>query len=155
LVSKEGLVLLHVGWKGLVAGIVERGVECLGPAKDIKAIFGPCIRGCCYEVDESFIKKVEEAYPHISYGRVVTEIGERLYFDIPFAVEEVLRGMGVKALLIAICVPFATPTFPRTAGMGRRREECSPWPGGLNDGRKVRENQEGAWVSPAGSPGCS
>ena len=40
--------VFHAGWRGLVAGVVERGVEAVGEVA--AAWVGPCIHACCYEV---------------------------------------------------------------------------------------------------------
>ncbi|MGH2776590.1 MAG: polyphenol oxidase family protein [Actinomycetota bacterium] len=44
---------LHAGWRGLVAGILERGVEEVGPVA--AAWIGPSIHACCYEVGDEVI----------------------------------------------------------------------------------------------------
>jgi purine-nucleoside/S-methyl-5'-thioadenosine phosphorylase / adenosine deaminase len=44
------LALLHAGWRGLVAGIVERGVEAVGGRAT--AAVGPGAGPCCYEVGD-------------------------------------------------------------------------------------------------------
>jgi purine-nucleoside/S-methyl-5'-thioadenosine phosphorylase / adenosine deaminase len=46
-----GLCVLHVGWRGLLDGIVESGVSALGGG-ELMAIVGPGIGPCCYEVGE-------------------------------------------------------------------------------------------------------
>jgi YfiH family protein len=46
-----GLCVLHVGWRGLLDGIVENGVSALGGG-ELMAIVGPGIGPCCYEVGE-------------------------------------------------------------------------------------------------------
>ena len=43
-----GLAVLHVGWRGLLAGIVEAGVRAVGGS--VAAAVGPAIGPCCYEV---------------------------------------------------------------------------------------------------------
>ncbi len=43
------LAVLHVGWRGLLAGIVENGVAALGEGP-LAAAVGPGIGPCCYEV---------------------------------------------------------------------------------------------------------
>jgi polyphenol oxidase len=40
--------MLHCGWRGVAAGIVESGVAALGPG--VAAAVGPGIGACCYEV---------------------------------------------------------------------------------------------------------
>ena len=49
LAGERGVAMLHCGWRGLAAGIVERGVEEVGATA---AAIGPGIGPCCYEVGE-------------------------------------------------------------------------------------------------------
>jgi copper oxidase (laccase) domain-containing protein len=42
--------VLHAGWKGLLAGIVESAAQIQGPG--FAAVVGPTIGPCCYEVGE-------------------------------------------------------------------------------------------------------
>lgn len=56
LVARDGVAMLHAGWRGLAAGVLERGVEALrsaGAAGEIHAAIGPAIGVCCYEVDDA------------------------------------------------------------------------------------------------------
>ncbi|MGH2751987.1 MAG: polyphenol oxidase family protein [Actinomycetota bacterium] len=46
--GRRGVAALHAGWRGLVAGVLERGVAAVGPVAG--AWIGPSIRACCYEV---------------------------------------------------------------------------------------------------------
>jgi YfiH family protein len=48
--SEPALAVLHAGWKGLLAGIVESAAKILGPG--FAAVVGPTIGPCCYEVRE-------------------------------------------------------------------------------------------------------
>jgi len=48
--SQPALAVLHAGWKGLLAGIVESAANILGPG--FAAVVGPTIGPCCYEVGE-------------------------------------------------------------------------------------------------------
>ena len=48
--ERRSLALLHVGWRGLLAGIVGEGVRALGSVA--RAAVGPSIGPCCYEVGE-------------------------------------------------------------------------------------------------------
>jgi len=45
------VAVLHVGWRGLLGGIVEAGVRALGGG-GLAAAIGPGIGPCCYEVGE-------------------------------------------------------------------------------------------------------
>jgi YfiH family protein len=50
-----GVAMLHAGWRGLAAGVLEQGVialrELAGPAP-VTAVIGPGAGACCYEVGE-------------------------------------------------------------------------------------------------------
>jgi polyphenol oxidase len=54
--SANGAVaIVHAGWRGLAAGVIEEGVRAvrrLGGEEDILAIIGPGAGPCCYEVGE-------------------------------------------------------------------------------------------------------
>jgi YfiH family protein len=79
------LVVLHVGWRGLMAGILERGVEAVGGAA--AAAIGPGIGPCCYEVGE------EVAGPfHARFGDEVLQ-GRNL--DLAEAIERDLLAAGL------------------------------------------------------------
>jgi hypothetical protein len=46
-----GYGLLHAGWRGVAAGILESAVRRIGaPPAALRAHLGPAIGGCCYEV---------------------------------------------------------------------------------------------------------
>jgi polyphenol oxidase len=47
--DRPALAVLHVGWRGLLAGIVANGVSALGGGR-LAAAVGPGIGPCCYEV---------------------------------------------------------------------------------------------------------
>jgi YfiH family protein len=43
--------VLHAGWRGVAAGILVRGIECMASPPDrLHLHFGPAICGACYEV---------------------------------------------------------------------------------------------------------
>jgi hypothetical protein len=49
LVVGDGRVgVVHAGWRGLAAGVIERGLEAVGGSASVFA--GPSIGPCCYEV---------------------------------------------------------------------------------------------------------
>jgi polyphenol oxidase len=45
--GEGGAAVLHGGWRGLSAGVIERGAAAVAAHT---AYIGPCIRACCYEV---------------------------------------------------------------------------------------------------------
>ena len=51
--SVGAVAMLHAGWRGLAAGVLEEGVRAmrdLGPGEEIVAVIGPGAGACCYEV---------------------------------------------------------------------------------------------------------
>ncbi len=47
------VAMVHAGWRGLAAGVLEQGVralEELAPGEQVLAVVGPCAGVCCYEV---------------------------------------------------------------------------------------------------------
>jgi YfiH family protein len=55
------LAVLHVGWRGLLEGIVETGARALGSAP-LAAAIGPGIGPCCYEVGPDVADPFKAAY---------------------------------------------------------------------------------------------
>jgi polyphenol oxidase len=49
LAGPEGVGMVHAGWRGLAAGVIEGGVEATGA---VAAAIGPGIGPCCYEVGD-------------------------------------------------------------------------------------------------------
>ncbi len=56
--GREGAVaMLHAGWRGLAAGVLEEGVRAMGElgggaGEELVAVVGPGAGACCYEVGE-------------------------------------------------------------------------------------------------------
>jgi polyphenol oxidase len=75
-----GLAVLHVGWRGLLAGIVEAGVRAVGGR--VAAAVGPAIGPCCYEVG-----------PDVA-GRFDADLVRGGTLDLWSAVERRLHGAG-------------------------------------------------------------
>ena len=66
LVAPEAVAMLHAGWRGLAAGIVEAGVATLHRlgATRIAAAIGPGAGVCCYEAGD----EVHAAFAHLGPG---------------------------------------------------------------------------------------
>ena len=56
LAGPDGVAMVHCGWRGLAAGIVERGVEAVSASA---AAIGPGIGRCCYEVGGEVLARFE------------------------------------------------------------------------------------------------
>jgi purine-nucleoside/S-methyl-5'-thioadenosine phosphorylase / adenosine deaminase len=82
--GRPAIALVHVGWRGLLAGIVPAAVAALGG--HVAAAVGPGIGPCCYEVGEDVAGPVRTAFGTglVTDGRL----------DLPGAVERALVGAG-------------------------------------------------------------
>ena len=80
------LCVLHVGWRGLLEGIVESGVEAMGEGP-LAAIVGPGIGPCCYEVGEEVSEPFRERF-----GPGFVPDG---HVDLGGATQEALSSAGV------------------------------------------------------------
>jgi YfiH family protein len=59
--DRPALAVLHVGWRGLLEGIVANGVAALGDGA-LTAAIGPGIGPCCYEVGPEVAAPFEAAF---------------------------------------------------------------------------------------------
>jgi YfiH family protein len=89
LAGPGGVALLHCGWRGLAAGIVERGAVAVG-ATD--GAIGPGIGPCCYEVGAEVLDSFERLGPGVSTG-------DRL--DLTEVARRLLREAGVERIEVA------------------------------------------------------
>jgi len=65
LASPEGVLgAAHVGWRGLLTGVLERTAEAMRDvgATDLVAVVGACIGPECYEFGESDLEFLEDRY---------------------------------------------------------------------------------------------
>jgi YfiH family protein len=69
---------VHAGWRGLAAGVLERGVQALrelAPEGEASAVIGPCAGSCCYEVGEEVLSAL--GLPRPSPGSTKAMLGLR------------------------------------------------------------------------------
>jgi YfiH family protein len=61
------VAMVHAGWRGLAAGVLEEGVRAvreLGDGDEIVAVVGPGAGACCYEVGEEVHGAFDDAHRH-------------------------------------------------------------------------------------------
>jgi len=97
LAGDGSVAMLHCGWRGLAAGIVERGVSAVGARA---AAIGPGIGRCCYEVGD----QVRSAFASLGDG-----IATGPMLDLPEVARRLLERAGVgqvqTASLCTSCEP--------------------------------------------------
>ena len=83
------LAVLHVGWRGLLAGIADTAVAALGDGA-LDAVIGPGIGPCCYRVGEDVAAPFSDRYgPEVVVGRNL---------DLYTATEKALYGAGCTSV---------------------------------------------------------
>jgi YfiH family protein len=101
--GRPALALLHAGRMGLLAGVVEAGVEALG-GDDLAAAVGPGIGPCCYEIGDD----IAAAY-RARFGDKILR-GRNL--DLWTAAERILREAGVESVeRVDMCTACSTDFF--------------------------------------------
>jgi len=94
---------LHVGWRGLLAGIVEAGANALGGGK-LAAAIGPGIGACCYEVGDEVAAPFRDRF-----GEKVV-LGRNL--DLAEAAERALRAAGCETVeRVGLCTSCEEELF--------------------------------------------
>ena len=86
LAGPGGVAMLHCGWRGLAAGIVQAGAEAV-EATD--AAIGPGIGPCCYEVGEEVLEAFDDLGDGIASGRML---------DLPEVARRLLSEAGVERI---------------------------------------------------------
>lgn len=67
--SGAAVAAIHAGWRGLAAGVIEAGLDALVAAipgaaarGQMRAVVGPHIGPCCYEVDAPVLDRLAQRY---------------------------------------------------------------------------------------------
>jgi YfiH family protein len=81
-----GVAMLHCGWRGLAAGIVERGAAAVSAES---AAIGPGIGQCCYEVGPEVLEAFADLGEGIAAGRML---------DLAEVARRQLRAAGLEEI---------------------------------------------------------
>jgi purine-nucleoside/S-methyl-5'-thioadenosine phosphorylase / adenosine deaminase len=90
LAGRGAVAMLHAGWRGLAAGIVDEGVRAvreLGASEPLVAAIGPGAGVCCYEVGEEV---------HAAFGERGVRAGRNL--DLKAIARRALDRAGVETI---------------------------------------------------------
>ncbi|OJU80300.1 MAG: hypothetical protein BGO11_05860, partial [Solirubrobacterales bacterium 70-9] len=97
LAGPGGVAMLHGGWRGLAAGIVERGTVLV---EATSAAIGPGIGPCCYEVGPEVLEAFADLGEGIADGRML---------DLPEVARRLLARAGVEQVESAGLCTFCDP----------------------------------------------
>lgn len=119
--------VLHVGWRGLVAGIVPTGVasmQRLGAAiPRTRALIGRTIAACCYPVDHDVRDLVAHRYPRAA----ASSRDQRPALDLRAGIREALGRVGIEDV---VSVDGCTAD-DRQGSFSRRRDRQTGCQAGL------------------------
>jgi YfiH family protein len=117
LVAQNGsrLAVVHAGWRGLVAGVLEAAAERVGP--DFAAVIGPGAGACCYEVGDEVAAPLR--------ARFGDDVVAGRHADLATGARRALEGAGAAEVaaagLCTICHPARFHSYRRDgAGSGRQ-----------------------------------
>jgi hypothetical protein len=88
--GERGVAIVHAGWRGLVAGVVAKGVERVGEVHG--AWVGPAIRACCYEVGPEVVEGFRSAG---------LPVHDESHVEPGLAAGEALRAAGVGSVAVS------------------------------------------------------
>lgn len=131
----SAVAAIHAGWRGLAAGVIERGLAMLqkkAPGSAIHLAIGPGARGCCYEVDEPVCRALGARYRAQLAGDVLRPVAGRAgrhLLDLSGLAERIVADLGIPGMRLGvahrvctICDPRRFESFRRDgAGAGRLR----------------------------------
>ena len=130
LIADEGVVAaVHVGWRGLVAGVVEgaAGAVRRSGGGRLRAVIGPSIHPCCYEFSAADLDRVAARYRD---GVRATTRSGRPALDMPAAVGSALAAIPDTEVLRAGtgCTGCGTPPmFSHRARGDTARQAMVVW----------------------------
>lgn len=114
--TAPAVAVLHVGWRGLLAGVVAAGARTLGGSA-LAAAIGPGIGPCCYEVGEEVATPFRERF-----GDDVVRAGR---LDLWTSAERALHAAGVERVdrfdRCTFCEPETFFSHRRDAGRTGRQ----------------------------------
>lgn len=114
--ERPALALIHVGWRGLLTGVVSAAAEALG-GSSLAAAIGPGIGPCCYAVGEDVAGPFRERF-----GAAIVDHGR---LDLWTATERELRAAGCvdveRVDLCSFCHPELFFSHRRDGGVTGRQ----------------------------------
>ncbi len=124
----------HAGWRGTLAGIVERGVGRMESEfgcrpEDLIAAIGPAIRSCCFAVGEEVRAQFQAAFGYapdlfLEIGEAAAGVGSTLHMDLHAANRRQLLDAGLSPGAISV-VEECSACVRVEVGAGARRKYFS------------------------------
>ncbi|MHB8330550.1 MAG: polyphenol oxidase family protein, partial [Acidimicrobiales bacterium] len=128
LASPEGVHgAVHVGWRGLAAGVLQRAVGIMATlgATDVVAGLGPCVHACCYEFSPVDLDTVAARYGDAVRGATT---GGLPALDLPSGVRVALAEVEVRVELdLPSCTSCGPDAFSHRRSGDEARQALLVW----------------------------
>lgn len=119
--AEELLAAVHLGWRGIAAGLTQRALAAFTDPANVVAAIGPSIGPCHYEVGEEVVRAVHDGTGGLA---VSDETGPKPRLDLGSTVGALLRGAGVRevdrAAECTACEPSRFFSYRRDGTTGRQ-----------------------------------
>nr|WP_218624019.1 peptidoglycan editing factor PgeF [Granulicella sp. dw_53] len=126
-VKRRVVAAIHAGWRGTVAGIVERGVEAMRAqygceVGDLVGAVGPSIGVCCYAVGDEVRGKFDAAFGYAE--ALFREADGEVRLDLWEANRRQLAEAGVERIaVVGECTACAVDASGRRRYFSHRAEK--------------------------------
>jgi len=123
LLGRRGrVVLVHAGWRGLAAGVVDVAVEQFAHSDDevASAVLGPVIHPCCYGFGAADLEHVADGVGVAPDVVSATTANGEPALDVPAAVAAALGRHGVELDAAGACTGCAGHWFSHRRGESER-----------------------------------
>ena len=89
---------IHSGWKGTLKSIITIAINQMkekynSASKDIKIVFNPSIRECCFEVDNDVYDLFIKKYKDKSYYQ---KVGNKYFINLVKIIKDDAKKLGIK-----------------------------------------------------------
>ncbi|HEY8123225.1 MAG TPA: polyphenol oxidase family protein [Myxococcota bacterium] len=112
LVAANGVVgAVHAGWRGFAVGVIESALAELARAsagEPVAAAIGPCIGGCCYEVDAPVLGPLRARYGALLECALAPARPQRARLDLGVLAQLALARAGVAPAAIGVSARLCT-----------------------------------------------
>lgn len=106
--SGKAVAAIHAGWRGLAAGVIERALQALlslgADATMLRAVIGPHIGPCCYEVDTPVLDAMRKHFPN---WRQAMTLCSTAHTDETMPVKNAQLNLGLLAEQELLCFGLA------------------------------------------------
>ena len=127
LVDAQGArTMIHAGWRGLAAGVIDVGVTASAPV--VAAVLGPCIHPCCYEFGLDDLDSVARGVGVGAEAIAATTTEGAPALDVPAAVAAALARHRITLDAVGVCTGCSPVHFShRRRGATDRHAVVSWW----------------------------